>query len=359
MKHAWESWLDRWQGAGLMDAEQVARIRGYEASRPVPPGLRWPIVAALAFGGILLGAGVLLFVAAHWENLSPPARMALVVAMVAGFHGVGAWKASTFPALSTTMHALGTLSLGAGIGLAGQIFHVQSHWPTGILLWALGAWAGAWILRDWIQVGFAALFTPAWILGEWITREEREIPAMAAWLLMLALVYLSARHGAVDSPWRKCLSIIGGCAVLPLAVGVAAASDSRGLPRSLLVLLVPLVALAISLRGRAAWMSVVAFGWVLALCWIGHNKEPVVLHVWAGMGSVAMAAWGIAERRAERVNIGIAGFAVVVGFFYFSTMMDKIGRSFSLIVLGVLFLAGGWYLEKLRRKLLGRIEGLA
>ena len=43
-------------------------------------------------------------------------------------------------------------------------------------------------------------------------------------------------------------------------------------------------------------------------------------------------------------------------FFYFFTLMDKLDLSLSLIILGVLFLGGGWQLERLRRQLVGRIE---
>jgi hypothetical protein len=52
------------------------------------------------------------------------------------------------------------------------------------------------------------------------------------------------------------------------------------------------------------------------------------------------------------VNLGIVGFAIAVGWFYFSDIFDKFGRSLGLIGLGVLFLAGGWALEKWRRNLL-------
>jgi hypothetical protein len=41
--------------------------------------------------------------------------------------------------------------------------------------------------------------------------------------------------------------------------------------------------------------------------------------------------------------------------FYFSDVMDKLGRSASLMIAGVLFLVGGWLLEKLRRKLVARL----
>jgi hypothetical protein len=44
-------------------------------------------------------------------------------------------------------------------------------------------------------------------------------------------------------------------------------------------------------------------------------------------------------------------------WFYFSSVMDKLGRSLGLIMLGVLFLAGGWALEHTRRKLIGSLAG--
>jgi hypothetical protein len=49
--------------------------------------------------------------------------------------------------------------------------------------------------------------------------------------------------------------------------------------------------------------------------------------------------------------MGAALFAATVIAFYFSEVMDKLGRSASLIGLGVLFLAGGWALERVRRRL--------
>jgi len=74
------------------------------------------------------------------------------------------------------------------------------------------------------------------------------------------------------------------------------------------------------------------------------------------LGAAAMVAWGIRDGRSERVNMGMVAFAVTVLFFYFSEIMDKLGRSASLIGLGLLFLAGGWALEKLRRRLVEKMR---
>jgi hypothetical protein len=55
--------------------------------------------------------------------------------------------------------------------------------------------------------------------------------------------------------------------------------------------------------------------------------------------------------------MGMAAVAITVLTFYFSEVMDKLGRSASLIGLGVLFLAGGWALERLRRQLVAGTRG--
>jgi hypothetical protein len=68
-------------------------------------------------------------------------------------------------------------------------------------------------------------------------------------------------------------------------------------------------------------------------------------------------AWGVREARSERVNLGSAIFAATVMTFYFSEVMDKLGRSASLAGFGLLFLAGGWALERVRRQLVLRTRG--
>ena len=89
-----ETLLTRWQSAGVLDAEAADRIRAFEsesAAADRSSGLRWQGMVALILGTILLGCGVVLFVSAHWDDLGPGARYALVIAMVAVFHLGGAW----------------------------------------------------------------------------------------------------------------------------------------------------------------------------------------------------------------------------------------------------------------------------
>jgi len=164
----WERHLERWTTAGLIEASTADLVRAYEKGQEKDRGLTFSILLAIGLGGLLLAAGILLFVAAHWDVLSPAQRFSLVLALVAVLHVGGAIASSRFNILSIALHAVGTICLGAGLFLAGQIFNLQEHWPAGVLLWALGAWVAWALLRDWPHAALAAVLTPAWLAGEWI-----------------------------------------------------------------------------------------------------------------------------------------------------------------------------------------------
>jgi uncharacterized membrane protein len=369
MSESWDSSLNRWMAAGVVDAATVARIRNFEASREEPKQLRWPILIAISFGALMLAAGVLLFVSAHWDELSPSGRFSLVLAMVGLFHVAGAVLSERFPALSIALHGIGTASLGAGIYLAAQIFNLQEHWPGGIMLWALGAWIGWALLRDWVQAAFAALLTPAWLACEWIDATARmnggeQIAAQG--LLILALVYLTATTVNHREPLRRVLAWIGGIALIPLAI--AAVPETwwgfyGHIPSRLqffgrgLGLILPLL-LAYWLRRREAWINVVAAAWVMLLAFIAPDAK-LAPYIWAALGSLGLIGWGLHEARRERINLGVVGFGMTVLFFYFSNVMDKLGRSASLIGLGLLFLVFAWGLERARRGLVAKVRSAA
>jgi hypothetical protein len=83
-----------------------------------------------------------------------------------------------------------------------------------------------------------------------------------------------------------------------------------------------------------------------------RTNPNLLAHALVAAFAVLLCWWGVRLVSRLLVNLGIVGFAAAVGWFYFSDIMNELNRSLGLIGLGVLFLAGGWALEKMRRRIL-------
>jgi peptidoglycan/LPS O-acetylase OafA/YrhL len=137
----------------------------------------------------------------------------------------------------------------------------------------------------------------------------------------------------------------------------------------LIGLAVPLL-IAYWLRRRDAWLNVIAAVWVLVAATLPSHAatnesllrfawRQVGPYIWCAVAALGLVAWGLRESRRERINLGVIGFGLTVIVFYFSEVMDKLGRSASLIGMGLLFLVLGWVLEKTRRQLVAKVRGAA
>jgi hypothetical protein len=381
-----ESHLNRWQSAGLLDAEMARRIRAYENKQKKPAGLRWQVIVVLILGAILLACGVALFVSAHWDQIGPGARLAVVLVMVSVFHLGGRWVRERFHGLSTALHAVGTLSTGAAIFLVGQIFNIQEHWPAAVLLWAVAALAGWILLHDEAQQVLTLLLFPAWILSEFSYYAEGHIGEnvyAGRFLIVWAVLYLTFFLGSKREVLQGILfgvaaiaSITGICVLLE---GWHSWGDQTFLPLGLRtwgwvdIAAIPLLFAFFRFRKSVIPVTIaIAFSIALPWCqrvwtesdnnWYGkpysyvHHGPNLAAHALVAVFAVFIIWWGVRQLSQALVNLGIVGFAITVIWFYFSDIFDKLDRSLGLIGLGILFLAGGWALEKTRRRIVAGME---
>lgn len=361
--------LERWVNADLIDRMTADRILNYE-KEAAGGKTRWPAILAIGFGALMLCAGILLFVAAHWDQLSPANRFELVLGMVAVFHLTAAVLGEKVSSIGVALHLVGTACLGAGIYLAAQIFNLQEHWPGGIMLWALGAVLGWLLLRQWPQALLAAVLIPWWLTGEWsvATEHYRSSAAFTAQgLFLLSVLYVSVMPREPHRQLRLGLRWIGGLALIPCLGAVIFTHDwwpqgKLDLPPALTLLgysaaYVPVLAIALLARKQKAIPIFLTAFWTVILSLLSHEQSPEhnpAIYLWVGLGACALCYWGTRENNATFINWGCAIFALNVITFYFSDVLDKLGRSMGLILLGAIFLAGGWTLNRLRSGLIAR-----
>jgi uncharacterized membrane protein len=106
---------------------------------------------------------------------------------------------------------------------------------------------------------------------------------------------------------------------------------------------------SLTIFGAALWVFVLAVA--SGQRTLDHNPW---VYLWIALGACAFCYWGMRENRKLFINFGTAIFALNVIAFYFSDVLDKLGRSMGLILLGAIFLAGGWILNRLRTDLIAR-----
>jgi uncharacterized membrane protein len=377
-----ESLLNRWQTAGILDGATARHIRAWESEQKRPAGLRWQVIVVLILGAILLACGVALFVSAHWDRIGPGARFAVVLGMVSLFHLGGSWARKRFRVLSTALHAVGTLSTGAAIALVGQIFNIQEHWPAAVLMWALAALAGWILLHDEAQQTLTLLLFPAWLLSEFTYYAEGHIGEhvyqgrfLIVWAILYLTFFISSKREIVQGILVAFAAIASIVGIVVLLDGWSSWGNQTYLSLGtrtwgwVFIAVLPLLfAVFKFFKSVIPVVAAICFSIALPWCqriwtvtgqsWIGdgqvsysRNAPNLAAHALVAAFAVFIIWWGVRQTSQALVNLGIVGFAVAVGWFYFSNIMDKLGRSLGLIGLGILFLAGGWVLERTRRKL--------
>lgn len=139
-----EEEVSGWMKEDLINQDQAGAILSRYAGlreREKEEG-RSKLVTALAImGALLLGVGVILFFASNWQVMPKWLKVGLVFGSFIAAYGIGyylAFEKQSYPRIGRAVIFLGTVLYGSGIWLIAQIFHISSHYPNGVLLWAVG-----------------------------------------------------------------------------------------------------------------------------------------------------------------------------------------------------------------------------
>jgi hypothetical protein len=210
-----------------------------------------------------------------------------------------------------------------------------------------------------------------------VTGRAHTTTYLARLLAVIGVVYLT---GFLHTRRRAVFYILfaAGAVLLPYTVAMLSMgwSDvgSRGfLPLSYRVTAIVLVLLAMAggwwLERKTVPAVLVVAGAAWILPWahthfvekirggtVYHNEPNTLAYALVAATAVFFVWWGVRDLAKPLVNYGMVTFALTVMWFYFSSVMDKLDRSLGLIVLGVLFLAGGWALELTRRRIVAGME---
>ncbi|MEO6867990.1 MAG: DUF2157 domain-containing protein [Gaiellales bacterium] len=390
-----------WVDAGLIEQAQADAIVAHErqlAGSPAvasttlgvsakPEAKRDHLAGSLGtLGGLLVGLGVLLTVAANWDSISDTGKLLTIIvamlvsygiALMAEVRGAAQW-------VGTAGYTVGTLVFASGVFLLGQLYNVRAHDPLGFLVIAIVASILA-VLSVRRMVGFiAAAAWIAWAVHEIVLSladapDDKTAAAVIGAGTLLGLAALAfgwildgvaarAKAGSMaadlwvlGSPFRA-VALLGLLAVLvPMSFAWHASEGQMqgSMPGGQLTITAAfaligavLVIMFSELRARRNTGIVLAISALLVLV-AAVVFEPVtaglIANVLLALGGLGLAWLGFSEDRRDLYSWGVAWIVVLIATRYIDVMVTSQLGGFGFIGAGLLLIGCAWLVGRSKR----------
>lgn len=121
----------------------------------------------LILGAVLVGIGLILFVASNWQVLGRAFKISLLLATLISCYAAGyrlRHEPGTYPRVGEALLLLGAITYGATLWLVAQIFQLPYNHADSLLAWLVGLLPIAWLLRSSPVLVLTAVLAPAWLV---------------------------------------------------------------------------------------------------------------------------------------------------------------------------------------------------
>ncbi|MFT4883593.1 MAG: putative membrane protein [Natronomonas sp.] len=356
--------VDEWVREGIITDEQAEEILArYEGA-----DRRWPrIVLALSLvGAVLVFAGIALFLATNWRDLSRPARAVVLVAAptLAYVGGVAGYDRNA-PRIGHAMCILGAVLVGPSVFLFDSLYALDLA-----MEWLLFAWLAVMLPTGHAlgsRVGTAFGLVLAAVLVAVL--EESAAVTVAIGGLGIALFALGHfRDDAVAWTYRigGTTMALAGLLGMTLLEGQFQWFDPD--PTAVLA------ATSLGAVAGAAWLfvtekrmgaewstvAVLALAGAFILGLFAPDIVPELLafagvHLTALVGLLATGYFGYRTESRRFIDLAAGGGMLQTLSFVQATVIDALSGSIALIVAGLILLGAGIALERGRRALLSNL----
>lgn len=141
-----EKLIASWKEQGLIDNDTAAKLLIDLQKRRSGIGLG-SVLATI--GGLLLGAAIILLIAANWQDIPRIVRVLSIFAVIWFCYIGGVWRRLAGDVVfSRALFIVGAATFGAGIAMVGQMYHMSGDELLAILVWAGGVFIAAFLLRE-------------------------------------------------------------------------------------------------------------------------------------------------------------------------------------------------------------------
>ncbi|GGG02881.1 DUF2157 domain-containing protein [Paenibacillus abyssi] len=395
-------WLEReapgWVDKEIISAVQAERLLSLYDEKKHAAGIL-PIL-----GSLLVGLGILTFVAANWQEIHDLWRLVILIIVMSVFYAGGErFYRRGDKKLGLALAGIGLMSFGAAMFLIVQMFHLLNMQTTAFILWGIAGVLLTFLYRSTfifiltagilnvaqiyslfsagtfsvaalsiLIIGLGAFWIVnrhawlAWLLGVSLLLQSIMLVAEQNWNIVWFLIPALVIYAAGDWVHERNTSYplqssaltavyLFGSFMVMFASEINPIGFSREeLPQSAAFLIITAVLLVISLLGK--WRNRrlnTSTEWVLLLPWFFIEGGAGLLYLLALCTFSLFVLWnGYAEQWRFKINLGTVLFLFAILLAYTRLAWAFMDKSLFFLVGGVILLLLSWYLNRRRRRFL-------
>ncbi|MDH3300236.1 MAG: DUF2157 domain-containing protein [Acidimicrobiia bacterium] len=382
-----------WLAEGHIDDELAARLRASLAEREEPERANRLIWLLVSIGAVLIGGGLLLFIASQWDQSSPSRRLALLFGIyLIIVAGAAVAERQRLDITARGLWFLSSIAVGVNVFLVGQIFNLTLNYWQGTLLWLIATlvmgWASPSSAQGWLAVPLG-LLTLGWFSvpssrffdqGAFLFEPAGLRPLLP--LVGLALVGVALLLAPTSFSWLARPAAVFGAVLVAVPITISTFHPEAfgwifGIELRLFHVVVGLICIALvalawwkqPLTPLAIGFAVVAVLLVALLpqvegerfdeatvSWLApafDDSEALFFLYNAVIFGLALATIVVGQHYKIRalVNVGFAMVAVLLVAVYIGRLAGALPTSLAVILGGVLLVGGAIFLERKRRAL--------
>lgn len=171
--------IEKWEKEGIIDHSQSEKIinrylKFWEERQALRAQKRIIRIFSI-LGTILIGVGVILFIAANLRGASPWVYVLFLTLLMIGTYFGGWWlkyQKKTHILVGSTLIFLGTLLFGADLILISQIYHLRIEYSNLIFFWALLILPLAYLDKSSLILALSSILFCSWGLLSYRTIEN-------------------------------------------------------------------------------------------------------------------------------------------------------------------------------------------
>ncbi len=303
----------------------------------------------LTVGAVLIGLGILSFIASNWIYFGKMTKFLLIILTYLAVNAISYVSQHKYPKTSRSFIYIGVAIFGAGIFLIGQIFNFNGSFTQAFLLWAVGILPLTMITKDKLMMIFLHLLLFVYLNGLFV-KDELSIIL----LLIIPIIYLSLKR--FDSSFILFITNILALNFIWYLFNKVAGMDS-----SMVVILFFIIGLLLyfikipyhsnvfKLIGNIQF-SIMGFIMTFRNIWndfdVIKNTDIPVHIIFAVLFFVFLLYLVRQQNLVALIFIGITIFR-----FYFDTLYSFLPKSIFFFIGGVILLGFGYYFENKRRRI--------